>query len=451
VNAARAVGGVTGTIPDGFDEAFSGHFLVLLEPAADAAAIIAALRAAGMVASATLEQGEAPASGVGPPVGAAPAFVRVDRRRLDRLAEGVAELTVLQSRLADFAVRVDGVALNGMGSVASRISSLSGELQHAVLAMRMVPVAEVFHRFPRVVRDAASALGKDVDLVLEGQDIELDRAILEELVDAIVHLLRNAVDHGLEDPDARRAAGKDVRGRVRLVAERERTSVRITLQDDGAGVRLEPVVVRARELGLLPTDFQGELEDDEIFRILAHPGFSTAGAVTELSGRGVGLDAVVSRVRALGGAIDMRTQQGRGTTFVMRMPLTLALAPALRVRIGEELYAVPLTHVAEAVDFALTTTRVDATGEWLMLRDEPIRLIRMRAVLGAGQAGGEGAALVAEAGARRFALGVDEIVRREQIVVKPFHPAAGALSLFSGATLLADGRPVLVLDPLSVS
>ncbi|MEX0893338.1 MAG: chemotaxis protein CheA [Gemmatimonadota bacterium] len=451
VAAARAVGGVVGTLPAEFDEAFDGRFLVLLEEDADAEAVTVALRAAGEVASATVERGDSQAAGRSGPARATATQVRVDQRRLDEVAERVAELAVLQGRLAEYAGELDVAAVNGMGDVASRISTVASELQHAVLSMRMVPVADVFQRFPRVVRDAARSLGKDVELVMEGQDIELDRAILDEIVDPIVHLLRNAVDHGLEGNEARRAAGKVPRGQIRLAAERERTSVRITLQDDGGGVHQETVVERAQERGILPADFDGVLEDDELFRILSHPGFSTAAAVTEVSGRGVGLDAVVNRVRALGGAIDMRTRTGQGTDFVMRLPLTLAVAPALQVRVGQEIYAVPLTHVSEAVDFALTSVRVDGTGEWLVLRDEPVRLIRMRAVLGVDPEGGERAAVVAESGERRFALGVDEIVRREQILVKAFHPGVGALPLFSGATLLADGRPALVLDPLSVS
>ncbi|MEX0907775.1 MAG: chemotaxis protein CheW, partial [Gemmatimonadota bacterium] len=286
--------------------------------------------------------------------------------------------------------------------------------------------------------------------VVEGDDVELDRAILEEIGEPLVHLLRNSVDHGIETPEQRVAAGKTAKGRIRVWAERERSSVRIVVEDDGRGVAAEKVVARARAAGLLEPEASGDVTDEELFRLLSHAGLSTAEQVSDVSGRGVGMDVVVSRIRALGGAIEMRTWPGSGTAFHIRLPITLALALALRVRIGDEEYAIPLTHVSEAVELQPHAFLLDGR-EMLQLRDEQMPLVRMRRRLRVPPDGGtEQAAVIAEMGDRRAALAVDELIGREQILVKTFDPVAGMLPYFSGATMLADGRPALVLDPLSV-
>jgi two-component system chemotaxis sensor kinase CheA len=313
----------------------------------------------------------------------------------------------------------------------------------------MFPVGMVFERMPRVVREAARAVGKSIRLTMEGTDIELDRALLDELVDPIVHLLRNAVDHGIEKQDERARAGKPARAEIRLCAERERASVRIEVHDDGRGMARERIAEKAATLGLRVAAADA-MTDEELLRVLAHPGLSTADEVTEVSGRGVGMDAVVQRIRTLGGALSMRSEEGAGTTFTMRLPLTLALAHALRVRVGPEDYAIPLTHVCEVVE--LQDVHVAAVGgrETLRVRDDLLPLVRLRQVLGIRGVGTETAAVIAENGERRAALAVDALLGREQIVMKGYVSPRDALPLFSGATLLADGRPALVLDPLSV-
>jgi two-component system chemotaxis sensor kinase CheA len=269
-------------------------------------------------------------------------------------------------------------------------------------------------------------------------------------VDPLVHLLRNAVDHGLEPSADRVAAGKTARGDLLLRAERERTSVQVQVIDDGRGVDVARVVARAKATGLLSADASDQQGDDVLLRIMSQPGLSTTDQVTELSGRGVGLDAVVARIRTLGGAISMASRRGEGTTFTVRLPLTLALAQALRVRVAGEDYAIPLTHVTEAVELADVMTAAVNGRETLRLRDELVPLVRLRAVLRAGTGDTESAAVIAEIGGRRAALAVDELVGREQILVKSFDAATGMLPYFSGATVLADGRPALILDPLSV-
>ncbi|HSJ08363.1 MAG TPA: chemotaxis protein CheA [Longimicrobiales bacterium] len=434
--------GVIGSDPASFDDDFDGAFRIFLSHAADAGAVASIVERGGEVDSVDLvapEQARAPAAAVRQAEPSA-AKIRVDAGRLDELAEGIAELSVLHGRLPA------GLP-PGVTEMLDRMGVLLGGLQHDVLSLRMVPLREAFDRLPRVVRDAARTLGRDVELVIEGEDVELDRAILEEIGDPLVHLLRNSVDHGLEDAADREAAGKPPRGRIRVSAQRERSSVRITVEDDGRGVPSARVVAKAKAAGLLAADAPDDVSDEELFRLMSHAGLSTAEQVTSVSGRGVGMDVVVSRVRALGGAIDMRTVPGAGTTFGIRLPVTLALAQALRVRVGGEDYAIPLTHLSEAIAI---DDHVDADAATITVRDVAVPLVRMRRMLQVTSAGSERAAVIAEMGGRRAALAVDELVGREQILVKSFDPVAGMLPYFSGATLLADGRPALVLDPLSV-
>ena len=284
--------------------------------------------------------------------------------------------------------------------------------------------------------------------MIEGDDVELDRSILEEINEPLVHILRNAVDHGMGAPAEREAAGKPPRGRIVVRAERERNSVRIVVSDDGRGIMRSRVIEKAKQRGLLSADVTS-VNDEELFRLLSHAGFSTADEVSALSGRGVGMDVVVTRVRTLGGATEMHSVEGSGTTLSIRLPITLALAQALRVRVGGEDYAIPLTHVSEAVELNGNYTG-QGGRETLELRSVRMPLVRLRRVLQIDGDGAEQAAVIAEMGDRRAALAVDELVGREQILVKSFDPAAGMLPYFSGATLLANGRPALVLDPLSV-
>jgi two-component system, chemotaxis family, sensor kinase CheA len=460
IKAARAVlimrslqgrSDVLGSDPARFGEDFDGTFRVFLASTLDLAEAEADIRSAGDVASvqfvtappALLGAVGAPAGGTGA-ARMAPRQLRVDAERMDGIAGGIGEMSILFGRLMQ-----DPGARTGAGETLDRMSFILGQLQQEVIDLRMVPVGEAFERLPRVVRDAARRLGKDVDLELSGEDVRLDRAIIDELADPLVHLLRNAVDHGIESREDRQRAGKAPRGRIQVRAEQERTDVRITVRDDGGGVAAERIVERARAVGLLAEDAPAALADDDVFRLLSHPGLSTASAVGDISGRGVGMDVVVSRVRALGGAIDMRTRAGEGTIFSIRLPATLALAQALRVRVGSEEYAILLTHIAEAVELDGEGWHDVARGA-LRLRGELVPLVSIRSMLQVPGKGAERAAVIARSGTRRAGLMVDELIGREQVLVKSFDAATGTLPFFSGATLLADGRPVLVLDPLSV-
>jgi two-component system, chemotaxis family, sensor kinase CheA len=443
MRAVAAVGPVTGSEPAAFGDDFDGSFFIFLGAGADLPSIEHAIRAAGDVDSVDVA-----GTGLSTHIPAAMPEVRsrqlrVDAGRVDRIAEAVAELSVLAS-----AVESRPDIAPALADSIDRMATVLAGLQHDVLALRMVPVRETFEVLPRVVRDAARTLGREVDLAIAGEEVELDRLILDEIREPLTHLLRNAVGHGIETPDAREAAGKPRRGHIMLAAERERSSVRITVTDDGGGVDAARVASKAKAAGLIGQDAQVE-DDVELFRLISNPGLSTADEVSAVAGRGVGMDVVVSRLRALGGAIQMATRAGAGTTFTIRLPLTLAVAQALRVRVGAENYAVPLTHVAEAVE--LDDVIVERAGaEMLRIRGRLVPLVRLRQILRVEGDSGETAAVITEFGGRRMALAVDELIGREQILVRTFDAAAGMLPYFSGATVLADGRPALVLDPLSV-
>ena len=369
--------------------------------------------------------------------------VRIELARLDALLDLVGEVVIVRGRLQSLVTQQGDTALRETMDEATR---LIGDLQSEIMTSRLVPVGQVFDRFPRLVRDVSRALGKDVLFTIEGKEIELDRSVLDEIGEPVVHLLRNAVDHGLEAPAAREAAGKPRAGRLTLSAQRDRNAVVITVADDGQGIDRRRVLARALQLELVPAGTE-RLDDDGLLRCIAHPGFTTSDRVTAVSGRGVGVDAVISRVRALGGSVELRSTEGAGTRLSLRLPVTLAIVRALLARVGAERYALPLTHVRETLERRTATVRPVQGREMLLLRDEVLPLLRLREVVQLpGADGGDEEIVVIERGERRAALVVDELTAQEDIVVKAFDGAREGLALFSGATILADGAPALIVD-----
>jgi len=428
-------------------ESFDGRFSFRLDTAAEDAAVVAALGAAGDVdrvevsheaedkAKAATAAGEALRS----------RHIRVDLRRLDQLMNQIGELVVARGRLAAIAARF---AEPDLHDVTGRIANLSGALQTEIVAARMVPVWQVFDRFPRMVRDLSRQMGKQIAFRVEGKDIELDRAILDEIADPLVHLLRNAVDHGVETADERVARGKPAVGQVVLAAVRERSTVAIRLSDDGRGISRGKVLERARQMGLVEADVAA-LSDEDLFRIISRAGFSTAEAITDVSGRGVGIDVVTNAMRALGGSLEVRSEDGEGTTFTLRLPATLAIVRALLARVGDELYAMPLTHVAETFHAKPGDAQRVHGKEAVLLRGQVLPLVRLRALLGAAAPAAKSRSepvIVLEMGERRTGVVVDALVGQQEIVVKSFDSPRGALPVFSGATILGDGEPALILD-----
>ncbi len=480
VQALGAIGQVTASDPplDALQaESFDDTFALRLVSAADTTEIEQVIRGAGDVADvqvvaertppamdavvATSREGSRmsstpPADAAVPDAraGAGRRNVRIDVKRLDNLMNLIGELVVARGRLTQLASELGSPALEETVASSSRLIT---ELRDEITASRMVPASQVFDRFPRVVRDAARAVGKQVDFVIEGSDIELDRSMLDEIADALVHLLRNAVDHGIERPEARERAGKPASGRIVLSAARDRSAVVIKVSDDGKGIDRERVLARAKADGLVD-ETKPDLTEDELLRLLARPGFSTAESVTNLSGRGVGVDAVYTRVRSLGGAMDIRSVPGQGTTMVLRLPLTLAIVRALLARVADETYAIPLAHVAETVELAPETVRTIKGREVLLAREDVLPLLRLRSLVGlpafAGEANAPDAALeqvvVIDVGDRRAALVIDELTGQDEIVVKQYDAVRDGLPFFGGATLLGDGRPSLIVDVSSL-
>jgi len=369
--------------------------------------------------------------------------VRIELSRLDALLNLIGELVIVRGRLQALTAGLPQVALHEAMEDATRLIS---DLQSEIMTSRLVPVGQVFDRFPRLVRDVARQLGKDVLFAIEGKEIELDRSVLDEIGEPVVHLLRNAVDHGLERPEVREAAGKPREGRLTLSAQRDRSAVMIVVRDDGRGIDRARVLKRALELGMVEPGTT-RLDDDTMLQCIAHPGFSTAEQVTDVSGRGVGIDAVQSKVRSLGGTLQVVTAEGQGTTVTIRLPMTLAIVRALLARVGNERYALPLTHVRETLERSPTSIRQVQGRDVLVLREELLPVLRLRDVVHfPGTATGLEEIVVIERGDRRAGLVVDELTGQEDIVVKSFDAVRDAAALFSGATILADGAPALIVD-----
>jgi len=431
-------------------EDFDGRLSFRLESPAPADQIRERLRATGDVESVTLPEEEerraaAPAAAAGAALEPARSrHLRVDLRRLDGLMDLIGELVTARGRLNELAAERRDPAVD---DVAIQISRLTADLQTEIIQARMTPVWQVFDRFPRLVRDLARQLGKQVAFRVEGKEIELDRTILDELGDPLVHLLRNAVDHGIEPPAERRRRDKNPEGEIVLSAVRERSSVAISVTDDGRGIDRAGILERARRDGLVDAHADA-LTDDQLLRVLARPGFSTADAVTNVSGRGVGIDVAATRLRALGGSIDIRSEPGKGTTFVLRLPVTLAIVRALIARVGRERYALPLTYVAETVELGAAPTTTVEGREAIVLRDRVVPLVYLRQLLGVpGDAPPpRRPIIVLEMGERRSGVVVDEMLGQQEIVVKGFDAPQGTLPVFSGATIMGDGVPALILD-----
>jgi len=368
---------------------------------------------------------------------------RIDLKHLDALLDLTGELVIARDRLLRAA---DASGDRAVLAASQDAAKLVAALQAEVLQARMVPVGQVFDRFPRLVRDVARDLGKPVHFVMQGRDLALDRSMLDAIVDPVVHLLRNAIDHGVESADVRAAAGKPTTGKLVLRAARERDALVLSVSDDGRGIDREHARARAIvERRLHPS--VTTLSDEELVKLLAQPGFTTAAAVTALSGRGVGIDVVANRVRALGGALEVSSTLGAGATFTLRLPMTLAIVRALLVDVGGRAYAVPAAHVVEALEFDDVARHVEPGREAIDWRTDRLPLVRLRRVFGEPPSDDAGAQLlVLESAGRRLACKVDALLGQQDIVVKPFDAVRGGTTLFSGTTILGDGSPALIVD-----
>jgi two-component system chemotaxis sensor kinase CheA len=423
-------------------------------PAAPAAAP-AAVAAAPSALAASMPVAQAAAAPAAPAAAAAPASppsaakqtVRVNVERLDRIMNMVGELVTSKIRLGQIAKQRQNKELS---DALVQVEHIVNELQGEAMAARMVPMEQVYSRFPRMIRDLSRDLNKEVELVLEGSDIEMDRTILEEVTDPLIHLLRNAMDHGLESSQERKELGKPPTGLLRLEARREKNMVVLTVEDDGSGIRTDKVRSAAVRRGLLSQEQARALTEDEAINLISLPGFSTADTVTSVSGRGVGVDAVRTKVEALGGSLRIESQPGKGSRFRVRLPMTLAIIQALMVRVGKEEYAAPVSNVVEALELSASELRSIHGQEVVMLREEVLPVFRLHRLLEVPDVPSQlpplFSVLVVEAGERRAGLLVDEVIGQLEIAIKSLGRFIKGIRGFGGVTILGDGRICLILD-----
>jgi two-component system chemotaxis sensor kinase CheA len=379
--------------------------------------------------------------------------IRVSIEKIDDLMNSVGELVITQAMLSQFSQLQAGPEGERLRSGLAQLERNVRELQESIMRVRMVPISFVFSRFPRMVRDLSQRLNKQVELKMTGGDTELDKTVLEKIGDPLVHLVRNSVDHGIEMPDARVAAGKSACGTVHLHAYHRGSSIMVEVRDDGAGLKRERILAKARERGLLGPDETPS--EDGINQLIFMAGFSTADQATDISGRGVGMDVVRRNVEELGGSIEIRSVEGKGSTFVISLPLTLAIVDGQTVAVGEESYIVPLTAIVESLRARDTSIQtIVGHGEVLAFRGEYLPVVRLEQLFRTPrrtEARGRGLIMVVEGDGRRIGLCVDELLGQQQVVVKTLEENYGRVDGVAGATILGDGSVALILDVAGLS
>ncbi len=374
--------------------------------------------------------------------------IRVSVEKIDELMNTVGELVITQAMLSQLGSHFDGPEAEKLRGGLAQLERNMRELQESVMRVRMLPISFVFSRFPRMVRDLAQRLGKQIELKLTGEQTELDKTVLEKIGDPLVHLVRNSIDHGIESPEARIAAGKPAEGTVHLDAYHRGGNIAVEVSDDGGGLDKERILAKARARGLVgPND---SLTDAEVHDLIFVPGFSTADKTTDLSGRGVGMDVVRRNVKELGGKIDVRSDPGRGSRFTITLPLTLAIVDGQSVAVGTETYIVPLISIVESMQLKATgITRLSGHSEVLSFRGDYLPIIRLHELFGVeprSRALHEGLVVVAEGDGRRVGLFVDDLLGQQQVVIKSLEANYGHIEGVSGATILGDGSVALILD-----
>jgi two-component system chemotaxis sensor kinase CheA len=371
--------------------------------------------------------------------------LRVGLEHLDRMLTLSGEIAIARLRVRQ-GLEAAGKGAEALLEVDRLTDGLFLDLQELILRVRMVPIGPIFRQHLRTVRDVAGSLGKMARLVIEGGDVEVDARVVEHLKDVLVHLVRNALDHGIESPEARRRGGKDPCGQVTLRARHDGSSIDIEMEDDGAGLNRERIVARARALGVGPAD-PGALSDAELFRLVFQPGFTTAEVVSDISGRGVGLDVAVRNVEAMGGTIEVSSTAGRGTVMRLRIPLTLSIIAGLSVGTAGATYVIPLDSVVECLELPAEERRRPGPAGLLNLRGRVLPYVRLRHLFGLGEAAaGRENVVVLRQGTQRAGLVVDALYGERQAVIKPLGRLFQNLPGVSGSTILGDGRVALILN-----
>lgn len=380
-------------------------------------------------------------------VASAETTIRVSVDKVDQLINLMGELVITQAMLAQCASEVDPAVHQGLLSGLTDLERNTRHLQESVMSIRMIPMAVVFNRFPRMLRDLANKLSKQVELETVGEATELDKSLIEKITDPLTHLVRNSLDHGIETPEERRAAGKPAHGTITLSAQHSGGSIVIEVRDDGRGLDRDRILAKARSSGLSVSD---SMSDQEVWQLIFAPGFSTAEVVTEVSGRGVGMDVVKRNILALNGTVELDSAPGYGTRVSVRLPLTLAIMDGMSIKVGDELYVLPLCSVIESFLMSDTSIRtVLGSSRVVQVRDAYMPVVALKEVFGVNPAyaGGQSQILViVEAEGRHIALEVDELVGQQQVVVKNLESNYRKVPNVSGATIMGDGRVALILD-----
>ena len=375
------------------------------------------------------------------------ATIRVSVDKVDQLINLMGELVITQAMLAQNSRSIDPALYQSLVSGLTALDRNTRDLQEAVMSIRMIPMQTVFSRFPRMLRDLASKLGKKVELVTQGEATELDKGLVEKITDPLTHLVRNSCDHGIESPAERLAKGKPETGTITLAASHQGGSIVIEVRDDGKGLSREKLLKKARERGLHAPD---SLSDGEVWNLIFEPGFSTAEVVTDVSGRGVGMDVVKKNIAALGGTVEIDSAEGHGMRVAVRLPLTLAIMDGMSVGVCEEVYILPLSSVVESFQVGENSVKtIGGSGRVVEVRDEYMPVLdleRVFAVPRHGDAAPSGIMVVIEAEGGRVALRVDELLGQQQVVVKNLEANYRKVDDISGATIMGDGRVALILD-----
>ncbi len=377
--------------------------------------------------------------------------IRVDIDRVEVLMNLVGELVLDRNRIVKLASRFS--AMDKESEVAEELNeAIAGmsrsvsDLQEAVMKLRMQPVKRIFSKFPRIVRDLAKKLGKRINLEMEGEDTEIDRSILNKLEDPLIHLVRNSIDHGIETPDVRRLAGKDDTGTIKLSAYQEGDRIIVSIEDDGKGIDPEIVRKKAIEKGLIKPDQAENMNDKEIYELIFLPGFSTAEEISDVSGRGVGMDVVASTIHSLRGTIEIDSEPGHGTKITMKLPLTVAIIRTLMVGSNKRVFAIPIFSVAEIIQYNSEYIKDVGHYKSLMLRDKVYLLFSLNELFDLEKEGKEKFIIIINVGEKSIAIAVDELYGEEEIVIKPLGKLLSNVHGIAGATITGDGRVVLILD-----
>lgn len=366
--------------------------------------------------------------------------VRVDLERLDNFMNMVSELVIHRTRLEQIA---SGHRILDLSETLEQVARTTSDLQDLVMKIRMLPLDTVFNRFPRMVRDLSVELGKEMELIIEGQETELDRTVIDEIGEPLIHLIRNAADHGIESKEEREAAGKDPVGKIKLIAYQEGTKAVIKVQDDGAGINVDKIKAKAERVGI---STEG-MNDTDIRNLIFNQGFSTNEEVTDISGRGVGMDVVKTKIAALGGTVDLISEIGEGSSFIIKLPLTLQIIQALLVKVGSETMAISLGYVNEIVEFNEEDIKKTNNQEVIIYRGAIIPLIRINEKLDIeAQNESKGFVVIVKVGEKTAGILVDSLMGQQEIVIKPLGKILKNLKQYIGATILGDGLVTLILD-----